>query len=150
MVFYVSDEKPDSFGALEARGIREEWQPAKVGKSAIADLKALCTRISNAIRASGAVLIVDESNAASAAPVAAMQMVALGLSAERAAELMKNLSGSTHQSVASEQMLWDLELAIDLEGDTRSAIFIEDAPLLHFGVSKKAELASSQEDQLAG
>lgn len=142
-VVHVSEALPQGFGQLEAAGIYEDWLPvAAHPDTAIADYRRRCDRISERMRSNG-VLICDRADPANAHLAATMQMVQLGLSAERAAELLGDLNGGLNQPLSHEQLLWDLELAIDLEGDTRSAIFDADAPSLHFGLSSAVRNVSA-------
>jgi energy-coupling factor transporter ATP-binding protein EcfA2 len=134
-VVHVSETLPEGFGQLEAAGVYEDWLPvASHPDTPIAEYRRRCTRISERMRASG-VLICDPKNPANAHLAATMQMIEFGLSAARAAELLGDLNANLNQPPIHEQLLWDLELAIDLEGDTGSAIFEADAPSLHFGHS---------------
>ena len=142
-VVHVSAAMPQDFGLLEAAGIYEDWLPVPAHPdAAIADYRRRCDRISERMRSNG-VLICDRDDPANGYLAAMMQMIQLGLSAERAAELLGDLNGNQSQLASHEQLLWDLELAIDLEGDTRSAIFEADAPSLHFGLSSAVRNVSA-------
>ncbi|MEO8529813.1 MAG: ABC transporter ATP-binding protein, partial [Deltaproteobacteria bacterium] len=150
-VIYVADAMPENLGALEKAGIYEDWLRIPGGDDVpMADYMRRCERINSRIKMSPGVLIVDQTQPSLASRAAAMQMLYMGLSAERACEVLKELVGEDTHSVADEQLLWDLELAIDLESDTRSTLFSGDDQGLRFGASRAEPLVSQADNRLIG
>lgn len=148
-VIHVSDGLPEHLGKLEEAGIYEDWLRIPTGPDVpMAEYMRRCERINNRIKSSPAVLIVDHSSAFGSYRAAVMQMAYLGLSAERACEVLKDIVGADNLSVSDEQVLWDLELAIDLEGDTHSALFEDETPALRFASSRTEPLVSAADNRL--
>ena len=106
------------------------------------------TRIARRMAENPAILIADPLRPEIAALAATMQMIYHGLSAERAGELYKDVAGSARATIGEEQMLWDLELAIDLQSDLgveRDAPATDD---LRFSGTGVPRLVTSSDNQL--
>lgn len=148
-VALVGEDKPELAARLSDAGIVVDVLPLSLeGEQEMTDHMQRTARIARRLRENPAVLIADPDRPRMAALAATMQMIYFGLTAERAGELYKEIAGDDEQAIEHEQLLWDLELAIDLARDSTSDLEFETPQGLRFSASDVPRLVTQSDNQL--
>lgn len=108
---------PGVDGRIKAGGLASIWCSRLRPDLSLADCRAWVAEISASIDKGDHLACVRRGSDVSALFAVAYQLVILGIPAPAAAELLAWLLGVDEISAKEEQLLWDIELSLDLEGE---------------------------------
>lgn len=116
MIVVVSEERPSYLDQFEEAGLGSIWhQVRSANMVSIQDSKKLCWKVQRLLDAGNKILVITNGENHGGERTAALQLVYMGLSADKAAEVAQSLVHEAQFSVEDEQALWELELENDLE-----------------------------------
>ncbi len=128
MVVVVSHEEPPVSGVFEQAGLASIWHQVQASEMvSVHDSKKLCWNVQRQLDADRKIVVVTNAANHFGERTAASQLVYMGLSADKAANVAQSLVHKSEFGVQDEQLLWDLELENDLEtGNTSYEVIAPD------------------------
>lgn len=102
---------------LEQKGLNVILSTPPADKSSMTAWLARCRDLQSHLDAEEKMAVITRPNDPNGVLSIVMQLVFMGLTAQRATEVLSQLSGVDSINPEDEQFLWDLELALDLEND---------------------------------
>jgi len=124
-VVFVDGEEPSEIKAIEDQGLSGVWCPQMDKKISLTSCKQRCQELQCRLDAQEKLAVVGRQGDPRAARAVVFQLIYMGLSADKATEVFGQLMGKCEVSMEDEQLLWDLELALDLESDGLDASLVE-------------------------
>jgi len=116
MLVVVGEKKPDFFDQLENADVTSIWHRLPAAQMvSVPETKKLCWNVQRHLDADCKILVVTNVENHYGERTAAAQLVYMGLSADKAADVAQSLVHDAKFGLEDEQLLWNLELENDLE-----------------------------------